>query len=66
LKNARIEAGLTQEQADDRLGIYHSFTRRNEHLQRRVDFVELLKYIQIYSKSADYFLMDVSEKLEKK
>lgn len=43
LKNARAEAGLTQQQLADRLGKPQSFVAKYERGERRLDIIELIR-----------------------
>ena len=56
LKNARIEAGLTQVQAAKKLGRPQSHISNIETGQQRVDIVELKRFAKLYGKSVEYFL----------
>jgi transcriptional regulator with XRE-family HTH domain len=55
LREARKLAGLTQEEAARRLGKPQSFVSKCESGERRVDFVELLAFVELYESSVDYF-----------
>jgi len=48
LKTARIEAGLSQTEAANRLGRPQSFVSKCESGERRVDVVELLGFCEVY------------------
>lgn len=47
LKAARERAGLTQEQAAERLGTYPTFFSKLETRERRIDVVELVAICKI-------------------
>ncbi len=51
----RIEAGLTQVDVAQSLGKPQSFISKCESGERRVDFVELIDFAQLYDKPLDYF-----------
>lgn len=53
---ARKNAGLTQVQVARRLGKSHTYVSKCELGERRVDFVELQRFAQIYSKDIDFFI----------
>lgn len=55
LKQAREDAGLRQEDVARRLRKPQSFVSKRESGERRVDFIELLLFVEIYKKSVDYF-----------
>lgn len=55
LRSARQAAGLTQVQAAKLLGKPHSFVSKCELGERRVDFVEALRFARIYRKSVVFF-----------
>jgi DNA-binding transcriptional regulator YiaG len=49
------QAGLRQEDVARRLRKPQSFVSKCESGERRVDFVELLLFVEIYDKPVDYF-----------
>lgn len=53
---ARKSAGLTQVQVARRLGKSHTYVSKCELGERRVDFVELQRFAQIYSKDISFFM----------
>jgi transcriptional regulator with XRE-family HTH domain len=55
LREARKSAGLTQGEAARRLGKPQSFVSKCESGERRVDFVELLAFVELYESSVEYF-----------
>jgi transcriptional regulator with XRE-family HTH domain len=55
LKQARVEAGLRQDDVARRLRKPQSFVSKCESGERRVDFIELLLFVEIYKKPVDYF-----------
>ncbi len=55
LRQARLEAGLTQAQVAELLGKPQSFVSKVEAGERRVDFVELQVLAQVYGKPVAYF-----------
>jgi DNA-binding XRE family transcriptional regulator len=55
LREARKSAGLTQEEAARRLGKPQSFVSKCESGERRVDFVELLAFVELYGSSVEHF-----------
>ncbi len=56
LREARLEAGLTQAEAANRLGKSQYFVSRSETGERRVDVIELEAFATIYQKPLSYFL----------
>jgi transcriptional regulator with XRE-family HTH domain len=56
LRVAREQAGLTQKEVADKLGKPQSFISKIESVERRLDVVELKKFMLIYKKSANYFI----------
>ena len=56
LKQARLEAGLSQAEAADLLKRHQSFVSRSEHGARRVDIIDLFQFGKIYNKPIKYFL----------
>lgn len=55
LKQARKDARLTQVQAAKLLKKPHSFISKCELGERRVDFVELLRFAKVYKKTLHFF-----------
>lgn len=55
LREARRQAGLTQAEAAKRLGKPQSFLAKCESGERRVDFVELLVFADLYGVDIGYF-----------
>ncbi len=55
LREARRQAGLTQEEAARRLGKPQSFLSKCESGERRVDFVELLALAELYGVDISFF-----------
>jgi transcriptional regulator with XRE-family HTH domain len=56
LKQARVEAGLTQVEVAKKLNQPQSYVSRCESGERRVDAVELSDFAAIYRKNLDYFV----------
>jgi transcriptional regulator with XRE-family HTH domain len=56
LRQARIEAGLTQKEAAEMLGKPQSFVSKVESGERRVDVIELQDLAAIYKKPLSFFL----------
>ncbi len=56
LRQARLEAGLSQEEVAHQLGVSQSFVSRSESGERRVDVVELQALAELYKRSLNYFL----------
>jgi transcriptional regulator with XRE-family HTH domain len=53
---ARKSAGLTQVQVARRLGKSNTYVSKCELGERRVDFVELQRFAQIYSEDISFFI----------
>jgi transcriptional regulator with XRE-family HTH domain len=53
---AREQAGLTQREVSQRLGMSHSFLSKCESGERRIDVMELIQLTQVYGKPPQYFL----------
>jgi transcriptional regulator with XRE-family HTH domain len=56
IKNARLDAGLKQEEAAHKLRKPQSYISKIEAGERRLDVLELKQLIRIYNKPADYFI----------
>jgi transcriptional regulator with XRE-family HTH domain len=56
LRQARQDAGLTQQEVASRLGKPQSFVSKCESGERRVDVIELTRFASIYGKSLEFFL----------
>ncbi|WP_367173572.1 helix-turn-helix domain-containing protein [Hyphomonas sp.] len=46
LNKARREAGLSQQQVADRLGVPQSYVAKIELGERRIDVIEFLKFVE--------------------
>jgi transcriptional regulator with XRE-family HTH domain len=57
LKQARVEAGLTQVQVADRIKRPQSFVSKIESGERWIDLVELSELARVYRKPLDFFLL---------
>jgi len=55
LKQARVDAGLTQAQVAKMLSRPQSFVSKSESGERRVDFIELLHLAKIYGRPISFF-----------
>ena len=55
LRQARLEAGLTQVEAGNKLKKPQAYLSKIERGERRIDAVELDELAKIYNKSLDYF-----------
>ncbi len=56
LRQARKDAGLTQLDVGERLGVYASYVSRCESGERRIDVVELAEFCQLYGIGLAEFL----------
>ena len=55
LRQARLDAGLSQVEVSQRLNKPQSYISKCESGERRVDFIELLDFAGIYNKDIEYF-----------
>jgi transcriptional regulator with XRE-family HTH domain len=55
LRQAREEAGLSQQQVADALDREQTWVSKSEIGERRVDFVELEELAEVYGKTLDWF-----------
>jgi transcriptional regulator with XRE-family HTH domain len=58
LRQARLDAKLTQEEVGKRLGIRQNLVSKMELGERRLDPVELARFAAVYGKSVTWFLED--------
>jgi len=56
LKQARLEAGLTQKDVSGRINKPQSYVSKVEAGEQRVDIIELKIYAELYKKSLNYFI----------
>ncbi len=56
LKEARVEAGLSQQDVADKLGKPQSFISKIESGERRLDVAEIKKFANIYKKNVSFFI----------
>lgn len=56
LKQARLDAGMTQKEVAKGLGKDQSFVSRSETGERRVDVIELAAFARLYGEPLDYFI----------
>ena len=56
LRQARLEAGLTQEQVALRIGVRQNFVSKDELGERRIDVVELAELAKLYGKPLEFFV----------
>ncbi|MEK7567387.1 MAG: helix-turn-helix transcriptional regulator [Patescibacteria group bacterium] len=56
LRQARLEAGLTQVEAGKKLKKPQAYLSKIERGERRIDAVELEEMARLYCKSLDYFV----------
>lgn len=56
LKQARLDAGMTQKEVAKELGKDQSFVSRSETGERRVDVIELAAFARLYGEPLDYFI----------
>lgn len=56
LREARLEAGLTQVEVGKKLKQPQAYVSKIERGERRVDAVELAEFAKIYSKNINFFV----------
>ena len=56
LKQARIDAGLSQQAVADKFNKPQSYVSKIESGERRLDVAEIKKFAVIYKKDTNYFL----------
>jgi transcriptional regulator with XRE-family HTH domain len=56
LRQARLDAGLTQEEVAQHLGTRQAFVSKVERGERRLDPVELARFSALYGKPVHWFL----------
>ena len=56
LKQARIDAGLSQQAVADKLGKPQSYISKIESGERRLDVAEMKKLAEVYKKDISYFI----------
>lgn len=56
LRQARLDAGLTQVEVSEKLKRPQSYISKIEAGEQRVDILELKKFAEIYKKDVSYFL----------
>jgi transcriptional regulator with XRE-family HTH domain len=66
LKQARLDGGLSQVEVAEKLGKPQSYVSKCESGERRVDFIELLVFAEIYRKPIEFFIPDEVEKDQNK
>ncbi len=59
LREARLEAGLTQVQVAKRLGLRQPLVSRMESGERKIDPIEFAELCKLYGKGARYFVADL-------
>lgn len=58
LREARLEAGLTQVEVGKKLKQPQAYISKIERGERRVDAVELAEFAKIYKKEVGYFISE--------
>jgi transcriptional regulator with XRE-family HTH domain len=56
LRQARLEAGLTQEAVAQRLSTRQALVSKVERGERRLDPIELTRFAELYGKPVTWFL----------
>ncbi|MBI2459544.1 MAG: helix-turn-helix transcriptional regulator [Parcubacteria group bacterium] len=56
LKQARIDAGLSQQAVADKFNKPQSYISKIESGERRLDVAEMKKFAKIYKKAVNYFI----------
>jgi transcriptional regulator with XRE-family HTH domain len=58
LKQARADAGLSQVQVAERLGIRQTLVSKIELGERKIDPIELARFAEVYGRTIEWFLSD--------
>jgi len=61
LRQARLNAGLTQVQVAKALGRHQSYVTKCELGERRIDPIDLQRFAMLYHKPLSYFLPPISD-----
>ena len=56
LKQARLDAGLTQADVAKQLQQQQSYVSKCESGEKRVDVIELMRFAKLYGKTIDWFV----------
>ena len=56
LRQARLDAGLTQEAVAQRLSTRQAFVSKVERGERRLDPIELVRFAELYGRPVTWFL----------
>jgi len=56
LKQARLDAGMTQVEVAKSLKQQQSYVSKCESGEKRVDVIELMRFAKLYGKSIDWFV----------
>lgn len=56
LKEARIEAGLSQKEVADKLKKSQSYISKIEAGEQRIDILEMKKFADLYKRPLNYFM----------
>ena len=56
LRQARLDAGLTQAQVAEKLGVRQTLVSKVELGERRIDPIELRRFAELYGRPLDWFL----------
>lgn len=56
LREARLEAGLTQVEVGKKLKQPQAYVSKIERGERRIDVVELVEFAKLYNKEITYFI----------
>ena len=56
LRQARLDAGLTQDDVASRLGVRQNFVSKMETGERRIDPVELAELAELYGRAVGWFV----------
>lgn len=62
LKRARLDAGMTQAQVAETLGVTQSAVSKSESGERRIDPIELKRFADLYRKPITFFFTGRSSK----
>ena len=63
LKDARLQANLTQTQLAQKLNVPQSFVSKYEHNKRKLDVLEFIKIVQILNQHPTKFIQKYWNKI---
>jgi transcriptional regulator with XRE-family HTH domain len=64
LRQVRLEAGLTQNELADRLGVTQVFVSKSERGERRIDVLELARFCAVMGSSLASFALRLEQSVQ--